>query len=252
MFTLITVPVGNNPARVRFLAYYKQLTNIVMKSPADYGGLAAPDYRALNPQGKVPALILPSGEVMFESKVICGYLIDVFKDTGPPVGGETPEERARSALITQVHDLYIASPNSSHASVTATQGCMYKGVDVLDVESRAVKFAELWKQLGVLESLMVLPYAAGPRISEADFALWPTLSCFLPFMLPKYGWGNVMDDEAHFPRLKKWHETVGKLKAAQTVKDEVMGGLKAWEDADRFGPIQEQIASRKDLKWAWP
>ena len=125
---LVTVPVGNNPSRVRMLIYHKNLeSEIDMKSPADYGGLSAPEYRAINPQGKIPALIMPSGETLFEAKVIMGYLLDVHAGTGPSIGASTPEARARSALIVQVHDLYIASPNSSDPSVTANQGCMYKG-----------------------------------------------------------------------------------------------------------------------------
>ena len=164
---LITAPVGNNPARVRFLVYFKGLEeSISMASPADYGGLASPEYRAINPMGKLPALILPSGEYLYEAKVIMGYLLDVYASVGPQVGAATPEARARAALITQVHDLYIASPNATDVqpTVTATQGCMYKPIDVIDGPTRAGKLAEIWKQLGVLEGLIVGPYAAGTRL----------------------------------------------------------------------------------------
>ena len=251
---LVTVPVGNNPARVRMLIYHKGLEGeIVMRTPDDYGGLASEEYRALNPQGKMPALILPTGETLYEAKVVCGYILDVYAGTGPAIGATTPAGRALSALITQIHDLYIASPNSSNPSVTATQGCMYKGIDLIDGPARAAKVAELWKQLGVLNGLIVGPYAVGEVISEADFALWPTLSCFLPFMLPRvFGWGNVMDDEAHLPKLKAWHAAVGALPAAQRVKDEVMGALQGWEDSGRFMPIQAQVAEHAELKWKFP
>ena len=49
-----------------------------MKSPADYGGIKSADYLAINPEGKIPALILPTGETLFEAKVIMGYLLDVY------------------------------------------------------------------------------------------------------------------------------------------------------------------------------
>ena len=141
---LITAPVGNNPARVRMLIYHKGLEgDIVMKSPADYGGLVSDEYRAINPQGKMPALILPSGETLYEARVVCAYLLDVYAGIGPQIGAATPEGRARSALITQTHDLYIASPNSSNPSVTATQGCMYKGVELIDGPTRAAKVCEM-------------------------------------------------------------------------------------------------------------
>ena len=250
---LVTVPVGNNPSRVRMLIYHKNLeSEIDMKSPADYGGLSAPEYRAINPQGKIPALIMPSGETLFEAKVIMGYLLDVHAGTGPSIGASTPEARARSALIVQVHDLYIASPNSSDPSVTANQGCMYKGVDLIDGPARAGKLREIWKQLGVLEGLVQTPYACGEELTEADLTLWPTLSCFFVAMLPNFGWGNVMDDPVHFPKLKHWHEAVGALPAAQRVKGEVMGALKGWADQKRFDPILEQVKAHPELKWTYP
>ena len=251
---LITAPVGNNPARIRMLVYHKGLEDeVVMKTPADFGGMNSEAYRAVNPQGKMPVLILPSGEALFESAVCCRYLLDVYGGVGPPVGAATPEDRARAALIERLHDLYIASPNSSDPSVTAKQGCMYKGVDLIDAPARAAKLAELWKQLGVLEGLVRGPFAAGESLTEADFALWPTLSSFLPFMLPKvFGWGNVMDDADHLPRLKAWHAAVGALPAAQRVREEVLGALKGWEESGRFEPILAQVAANPDLKWRFP
>ena len=113
--------------------------------------------------------------------------------------------------------------------------------------------AELWKQLGVLNGLIIGPYAAGDTLTEADFALWPTLSSFLPFMLPRvFGWGNVMDDETNLPKLKAWHAAVGALPAAQRVKDEVMSALQGWEDSGRFTPIKAQMAAHPELKWKFP
>ena len=89
---------------------------------------------------------------------------------------------------------------------------MYKSVDLIDAPTRAAKVAEIWKQLLVLEGLVCTPYAVGETITEADFTLWPTLACFLPYMMPLvFGWANVMDDEAHFPKLKAWHAAVGAL-----------------------------------------
>jgi len=141
---LISVPVGNNPARVRMLIYHKGLENeIDLKTPADYGGLQSEQYRNLNPQGKIPVLILPDGTALFEARVICGYICDRWSGVGPSMSAATPELRAKSALIHQVHDMYIASANSSNPSVTATQGCMYKAVDLIDAPTRAAKAEKL-------------------------------------------------------------------------------------------------------------
>ena len=251
---LITVPVGNNPARVRMLIYFKGLESLIdMKTPADYGGLSSADYRKINPQGKIPSLILPSGKTLFEAKVIFGYINDIHASKGPPVGAESPEDRALAALIVQVHDLYIASPNSSDPTITANQGAMYKSVDVIDGPARAAKLAELDKQLGVLESLVRGPYAVGESITEADLTLWPTLACFLPKILPSvFGWTNPMEDAKRFPRLVAWHAAVGALPAAQKVKAEVDAALDGWHASGRFEPIKEQMTAHADLKWAYP
>lgn len=47
-----------------------------------YGGaMKAPDYRAINPMGKVPALV-HEGRVVTEVAAICAYLADAFPDAG--------------------------------------------------------------------------------------------------------------------------------------------------------------------------
>jgi glutathione S-transferase len=247
---LITAPVGNNPARCRMLIYYKGLEDhIEMKSPADYGGLSSPEYRKINPQGKMPALILPTGDVLYEANVVAQYINDKYSDIGPHVGASTPEERARAALLTQVHDLYIASPNSSDPKVTANQGAMYKPVDVIDAASRAGKLAELNKQLDVIEGLLVGPFAAGEQLTLADFTMFPTLGVFFPVMLPLvFGWRNPMDDDAR-PRLKGWFQKVGALPAAERVRAEISEALASWESSGRFTPIMEQVAANPELQW---
>jgi glutathione S-transferase len=65
------------PYRTEILAY-----GATMKSP---------DYLAINPMGKVPAIV-HRGEVVTEGSAICAYLADAFPDAGlaPP-----PTERAR-------------------------------------------------------------------------------------------------------------------------------------------------------------
>ncbi|KAL1520148.1 hypothetical protein AB1Y20_023619 [Prymnesium parvum] len=252
--TLLSVDVGNNPARCRMLIYHKGLeAEVDIKSPADYGGTASKEYRALNPQGKIPVLLLPSGDAFFEARVINGYLNDKFASVGPAVGASTPEDRALASLINQVHDLYLASPNSSDPAVTANQGALYKSVEQIDAASRAAKLAEIDKQLDVLEKLVKGPYAAGESLTEADFALYPTLSCFIAWLLPTvFGWANPMDDESRRPKLKAWLATVGALPAAQRVKAEVMAGLESWKASGRLDPIKEQVAANPQFKWIFP
>ena len=94
---------------------------IDIKSPMELGGLKSDDYLALNPQGKMPLLVLPDGTALPESEVISQYLVAKYADMGPsllPLGG--PEVRAKAALATRIHDVYI----------TSVQACMYRAMEV--------------------------------------------------------------------------------------------------------------------------
>src|SRR5579863_5971550 len=56
----------------------------------DYGGrMKAPDYLAINPMGKVPA-ITHGGVAVTEVAAICAYLADAFPEAGlaPPSGSK--------------------------------------------------------------------------------------------------------------------------------------------------------------------
>eukprot|EP00887_Chlorella_sp_A99_P005155 scaffold40.g5155.t1 len=108
--TLITTPVSNCAARVRFLVYKKGLEEeIAFLRPVDppFEGLKSAAYLALNPQGKMPMLVLPDGTALPESQVIETYLVDKYAATGPSLLPPTPEARARAALAARILDLYI-------------------------------------------------------------------------------------------------------------------------------------------------
>jgi len=247
--TLIHVAVGNNPSRVRMVMYIKQLVEkIDLKTPADYGGTSSPEYRALNPQGKIPVLILPDGRSLYESRVISAYLVDKYADCGPNLLAETPEARAQASLINSIHDLYIASPNSSDPAVTANQGCAYKGVDLIDAPSRHAKLKEVARQVGVLEQLIVGPYAAGNSLTEADCALYPSFAIFLPHCLKHaFGWPSLIG--AEHPNLTAWLAEMEKLPAAQRLRSEMEPALQGWVDNGRFEPIKTQVAAADTLSW---
>ena len=68
------------------------------------------------------------------------------------------------------------------------------------------KLAELEKQMDVLEGLIQAPYAAGASLTEADFALYPTLACFLPYLLPTvFGWADPLDASRRRAHLHQAH-----------------------------------------------
>ena len=63
-------------ARPRVAIYAKTLPVEILAHPAD---LKSPEYLAINPMGKLPALVLDDGTVIPESDTIVEYLADAFR-----------------------------------------------------------------------------------------------------------------------------------------------------------------------------
>lgn len=239
---LYDMPVSNHGARVRFVLYKKKLEGIIdIRPPSTIGGLKSPEYLALNPQGKMP--LLCDGTLNLpESECIVQYLLDRYSDTGPTLTASTPELRARGALVTRIHDLYVAP----------VQGSMYRKFE--SAEQRANELKTLNYQLDAIEQSMAPlslgPFAAGPEITAADGALFPTL-LFCDFILPTYfKWTSLWTSR---PRLSAWWTAVNNDPEAKRVIEEVKGGLEGWVASDRWNTqgINQQMAANPNLKWSY-
>jgi len=240
--TLYDMPVSNNGARVRLIAYAKGLDAngaISIEPPSALGGLKSEEYKALNPQGKMPLMKTSDGQSIYESDTIARYVVDAFSDTGPSFTPSTPEARALDNLISRLHDVYLA----------AIQACMYKATPPFGVfQSRWEALAELRKQVHIIDELVSEegPYLTGSEIGHSDAALFPTM-VFMQHMLPKFmqpGW-DWSEEEAFGPKLSRWWKYMtGSVPAAQRVREEIEGALKKWDDNGRWDNILH--AGRKD------
>ena len=68
--TLFDVPLSPYGARVRYCIYKYGLEDQAdIRSPAELGGVKSEEYMALHPAGKMPLLVLPSGQGIPESAV---------------------------------------------------------------------------------------------------------------------------------------------------------------------------------------
>jgi len=235
--TLFDVPISNNGARIRLLLYKKGLEDVFdIQSPATIGGLKSQEYLALNAQGKMPLLVLPDGFALPESLVIESYILDEYRGQGPDLLPDTPKMRAHAALVTRIHDLYIAP----------IQGCMYKSMD--NAEQRMAQLSQIAFQLDVLEKLVVGPYFCGKDVSYADSALMPTF-VFLTYILPRhFGWSSVFTGRQ---KLNIWWNTVNADPEFLRVIHEVQNGLEGWEQNARWEKvgIKEQLLSNSSLNW---
>jgi len=92
-------------ARVRMAIHAKGLAIELVPPP---GGVRSAAYRAINPAGLVPALVLDDGTVLPESEVIVEYLEDRFPE--PPLRPASPLDRARARLLARIADQSLAAP----------------------------------------------------------------------------------------------------------------------------------------------
>ncbi|KAL4440204.1 hypothetical protein ABPG75_003205 [Micractinium tetrahymenae] len=229
--TLFGVPVSNCAAQNRFIIYKKALEGEVdIQAPKLLGdkGVKSPAYLALNPQGKMPLMVLPDGTALPESQVIEAYLLDKYSGVGPSLQPPTPELRARAHLARRVHDLYIQP----------IQGCMYKKMDAAD---RCDQLQSIAFQLDVLEELVEGPFVAGEEISFGDAALFPTFVFFTEILPKHFGWASVFEGR---PKLAAWWAAVQADPEAARVIAEMRNGLADWEAAKRWDTlgISAQVA----------
>ena len=90
--------------RARIALHFKGLAfeTVPVHLTRDGGRQHAPEFRAVNPQKRVPALALDNGEVLLQSLAIMEYLDEVYPD--PPLLPKDPIERARVRAVVDSSD----------------------------------------------------------------------------------------------------------------------------------------------------
>lgn len=131
-----------------------------------------PEYLAISPRGKVPAL-RDGSFTLTESLAIMAYLER--KHPSPPLFGETPEETGTIWRVLCEHDNYI---------LPAIQGVARPILFNPQGDDKTSEIREA--ALGVHEELARLeatlgkdPWLAGGRLSAADLGVFPTIQLLL-------------------------------------------------------------------------
>ena len=138
-----------------------------------YGGTMKADaYLAINPMGKVPAIV-HDGHVVTECAAICAYLADAFPDAGlAPVAGEHAD---------YYRWLFFAAGPVEQAVTNRSLG-----VVPTDDQQRMVGYGDYDRVVDVLEAAVSAhPYIAGDRFTAADVyvgsqVMWGTQFGTLP------------------------------------------------------------------------
>jgi maleylpyruvate isomerase len=135
----------------------------------DGGRQHGPEYRAVNPQRRVPTLVLDSGDVLMQSPAIIEYLEEVFPK--PPLLPSDPVARAKVRAFAAVIGCDI-HPLNNLAPLQYLRR-------VLKQEQPAI---DAWYHHWILEGFAALetmirpgPYCFGSEVTLADVYLVPQL-----------------------------------------------------------------------------
>ena len=132
----------------------------------------SPEYRAINPMGKVPSLV-DGKTVITEAAAICAYLADKFADKGFAPSLDSPE-RGR-------YYRYLFFPG-----VTLEPLLSVTSLGVEDIKPHTMGWGDMPRALAAVEQMTPdSGWALGERFSTADVVLGGTLAFFCDFKLMK-------------------------------------------------------------------
>ena len=154
---------------------------------------AAQDFLATNPNGYVPALVLPDGELMTEASVLVQYLADQKPESGlMPKPGDMARYRVQQWLAfvaTELHKAFgpFFKPNTPEAT-------------------KEINREHIAKRLAYVDSKLAgRSYLMGDVFSAADAYLWTIL-----------GWAkHVGIDLSSFANIQRYLGTVAARPAVQ-------------------------------------
>jgi len=133
----------------------------------DGGHNKRPDFRAVSPQMRVPALVAPEGEVLIQSLAIIEYLDETHPD--PPLLPKDPIARAKARALAQLIACDI-HPLNNVGPLRYLKNQMGQEQSAIDA------WYHHWVRDGfeALEALIApAPYACGKAVTLADICLVP-------------------------------------------------------------------------------
>lgn len=156
----------------------------------DGGKQKSAEFRAVNPQMRVPALALSGGEVLTQSLAIIEYLDEIYPD--PPLLPADAVERARVRAAAQLIACDIHPLNNL---VTLN----YLKTPLKHDQAEVNAWYASWVELGfeALERMIRPgPYAFGSRVTLADICVVPQVYNARRFKVPLERFPNILAVDA--------------------------------------------------------
>jgi maleylpyruvate isomerase len=135
------------------------------------GGLnRRPEFRAINPQMRVPTLVTANGDILIQSLAIIDYLDEIYPD--PPFLPKDPIARAKSRGLAQIIACDI-HPLNNTSVLRYLKREMHQEQSAIDA----------WYHHWVIEGFQALealaqpgPYTCGSEVTVADICLVPQVA----------------------------------------------------------------------------
>ena len=169
---------------------------------ADVGDLKKPEFLAINPRHKVPAII-DNGFTLYESSAIIEYLHDQYGATHTPLWPDDVTSKALARRVACEADNYIYPPVRKMVSelLMRREGKPDPGIIA---ESRQ----SLAKDFHLMNEAFSGDYVAGKAPSAADFTLYPFTAILRRIDDKQPG----QDIQAVLPaRMKQWMQRIEAL-----------------------------------------
>ena len=192
--------MANSPRKVRMFLVEKNITDIKMIDiDLMKGEHKTPEYRALAPNSRIPALELDDGTVIMESTAICRYLESLYPE--PNLFGESPMEIA-SIEMWQAR-IY------NELMIPLAMGFRHLHPAMSSLETQNKDYGETQKSIGIKslkyfnDVLSESEFVAGERYTFADIQMITTTDFFIG--LNQLNLGDYPEIERHTRLMSSRH-----------------------------------------------
>ena len=168
--------MANSPRKVRMFLVEKNITDVeIVNIDLMQGEHKTPEYRAIAPNSRIPALQLDDGTVVLESTAICRYLESLYPE--PNLFGESPMEIASIEMWQcRVHNELM---------IPLAMGFRHLHPAMAKMETQNKEYGETQKNIG-MKSLKYFngvlaesKFIAGDRYTFADIQMISTTDFFI-------------------------------------------------------------------------
>ena len=178
--------------RVRIALNFKGMTyeTIPVHLVKDGGHNRRPEFRAVNPQMRIPTLVAPTGDVLIQSLAIIEYLEEV--QPNPPLLPKDPIARAEVRALADIVACDIHPLNN-------TSPLRYLKREMHLEQSAIDAWYHHWVTEGfeALEALVEpAPYAYGKEVTMADMCLVPQVANARRLKVPLDKFPKILGIEA--------------------------------------------------------